>query len=112
MFENIEILKNSFALLVTKVGSDEEDHEREEISKIHKKLTENDQYSLKLKTLIEYAIKNLFIFCKPTPGEFKNETLFVEIYESLTFLKVSDHRRQIKLTIDNLLVPATTRLYG
>ena len=71
MFEDIEILKNSFALLVTKVRSDEEDHEREEISKILKKnLTENDYYSLKFKTLIEYAIKNLFIFCKPTPGEF------------------------------------------
>ena len=42
MFEDIEILKNSFALLVTKVRSDEEDHEREEISKILKNLTEND----------------------------------------------------------------------
>ena len=53
----------------------------------------------------------MFFFCKPKPGEFKDEALFVEIYESLTFLKISDFRSKIKLTIDIDLVPATTRLY-
>jgi len=98
MNDKIDILKESFSIIVTKFPQDEE---KEDLVEKLESVLKSPMIGQKAKYLLEIGLKKLFIFRKPARNtSVENLTLLDEVVTGMEFLNMTQNRDNFRFVLE------------